>query len=169
MSKTLAAELIETHREELRRFLHRRTGCPETALDIIQDCFIKLSHYLESNTLHNPRAFIYRVAANLATDYLRQNQPTVAMDAAEVQILADASASPEQTIFNREQIDLCERALAELPPQTLRILMMSRFEGYTHKQIAETLGISVSWVEKQVIAGLKQCRSVLKQADSQPI
>lgn len=163
ISKSLAADLIETHRDELLHFLYRRTDCRETALDIIQDCFIKLAHYLENNTLHNPRAFIYRVAANLAIDYARQQQRTVALDDNEAQLLVDESAVPEQTVFDREQIELCEQALAELPPLTLKILVMSRFEGYTHKQIAAQLGISVSWVEKNIITALKHCKRSLRR------
>ncbi|MGR9043762.1 MAG: RNA polymerase sigma factor [Gammaproteobacteria bacterium] len=64
MIKGMAAEWIETHREELLRFLRQRLNCRETALDVVQDCFMRLAGNMESNTLANPRVFLFRIAAN---------------------------------------------------------------------------------------------------------
>jgi RNA polymerase sigma-70 factor (ECF subfamily) len=46
-----------------------RVSCPEAAQDICQETFIRYTGYQEKNTFDNPRAFIFRIAANLATDY----------------------------------------------------------------------------------------------------
>ena len=61
MNKVIAAQLLETHRAELLRFINRRISCQETALDILQDCFLRLTAYMEENTLQNPRAFLFSI------------------------------------------------------------------------------------------------------------
>lgn len=160
-----AEALIAKHRKELHSFLLRRVACAETANDLLQDVFLRLVNCKPSEPILNPRAFVYRIAANLASDHIRQRRDTVDLDTAEVIELSDDKREPEAIVFSQQQIGLCEQALSELSPLSLKILMMSRFEGYTHKQIAEELGISVSWVEKNIIAALKQCKRALEDAN----
>lgn len=121
MMKGIAAELIETHREELLRFLNRRLNCRETALDIVQDCFMRLVGYMETNTLQNPRAFLFRIAANQATDYLRRQcrVDERATDALELSNLTDPAPG---TGRNRErhgaygQVETGSGRIAAEPP-----------------------------------------------------
>ena len=40
---------------------------------------------------------------------------------------------------------------------------MCKFDGFSHKEIAEILGISVSTVEKHLVKGLRLCRAHLLQ------
>jgi len=159
-----AESLIEQHRQELAIFLLRRVSCPDTTNDLLQDLFLRLVNVKSTKPIQNPRAFLYRIAANLATDYLR-GQQTGPLDWADHETLATTavSASPEQHLLNRQELDLCEQTLRQLPPLCLKIFMMSRFDGLTHQQIADELGISVSWVEKNIIKALKQCKQALNR------
>lgn len=159
-----AESLIEQHRQELARFLSRRVSCQETANDLLQDLFLRLVNVKSTEPIHNPRAFLYRVAANLATDHLRRQQadPFGWADQ-EAMAVATVSASPEQHFLNMQELDLCEQTLRQLSPLCLKIFMMSRFDGLTHQQIADELGISASWVEKNIIKALKQCKHALNR------
>ncbi|MGD7034060.1 RNA polymerase sigma factor [Methylotuvimicrobium buryatense] len=159
-----AQALIERHREELHRFLVRRIACADTANDLLQDIFLRLINLHSAEPIGNPRAFAYRIAANLAIDHLRKQRETDDIDADEYTQLPDDTAGPERIVFGRQQLELCEQALEELSPLCLKIFTMSRFEGYSHKQIAEELNISVSWVEKNIILALKQCKKALSDA-----
>ncbi|MGR9053915.1 MAG: RNA polymerase sigma factor [Gammaproteobacteria bacterium] len=160
-----AEVLIEKYRRELHAFLLRRVNCPETANDLLQEIFLRLVNLKSSEPIRNPRAFVYKIAANLAADHLRQRRDNVDLDDIEVLEVADTLSNPETIVNNAQQIGLCERALSELSPLCLKILIMSRFEGRSHKHIAEELGISVSWVEKNIIAALKQCKRALDEAE----
>ncbi|WP_341327907.1 sigma-70 family RNA polymerase sigma factor [Methylotuvimicrobium sp. KM2] len=159
-----AQALIERHREELHRFLVRRIACADTANDLLQDIFLRLINLHSAEPIANPRAFAYRIAANLATDHLRKQRETDDIDTDEYTQLPDASPGPERIVFGRQKLELCEQALEELSPLCFKIFTMSRFEGYSHKQIAEELNISVSWVEKNIILALKQCKKALNDA-----
>lgn len=161
-----AETLIEQHRQELFIFLVRRVACSETANDLLQDTFFRLINARTAQPIQNPRAFVYRIAANLATDHLRrQKSDNVDLTDIEVTTIADETATPEQHLMSRQQLDLCEEALDQLSPLCLKIFALSRFEGYTHQQIAEELGISVSWVEKNIIRALKQCKLAINRPD----
>ncbi len=159
-----AESLIEQHRQELTCFLFRRVSCQETANDLLQDLFLRLVSVKSTEPIQNPRAFLYRIAANLATDYLRrqQSEPLDWVDH-ETLVTTAVSVSPEQHLLNRQELDLCEQTLRQLSPLCLKIFMMSRFDGLTHQQIADELGISTSWVEKNIIKALKQCKQAINR------
>lgn len=160
-----AENLIEKHRKELHSFLLRRVACPDTANDLLQDVFLRLVNLKSAEPIQNPRAFIYRIAANLATDHLRRQHETTSFSETAIDVFADESTGPESVLFSQQQLGLCENVLDELPPLCLKILIMSRFEGLTHKQISEKLGISVSWVEKNIMTALKRCKQALDRPD----
>ncbi len=167
LSPAEAETLIEQHRHELFIFLVRRVACSETANDLLQDTFFRLINARSSQPIKNPRAFIYRIAANLATDHLRRHRyDNVDLNGIEIATIADEAATPEQCLLSRQQLDLCEQALDQLSPLCLKIFALSRFEGYTHQQIAEELGISVSWVEKNIIRALKQCKLAINRPEA---
>ena len=98
-----AESLIEQHRHELYSFLVRRVNCNETANDLLQDTFFRLINVKTAQPIQNPRAFIYRIASNLATDYLRRQKiDTAELSDIEVTNLTDETATPEQSLMSTE-------------------------------------------------------------------
>ncbi|CAD6873385.1 RNA polymerase sigma factor [Methylomonas fluvii] len=59
------------HQTELQQFLWRQVNCREAAADLLQDTFLHIADYPGQDAIANCRAFFYRVADNLAVDYLR--------------------------------------------------------------------------------------------------
>ena len=55
-----------------------------------------------------------------------------------------------------------ERALAELPPLTRSVLWLYHVEEYTHQEIAEMTGKSVSFSKSQVARGSSRLRALLE-------
>ncbi|MBD9360562.1 RNA polymerase sigma factor [Methylomonas fluvii] len=68
------------HQTELKQFLWRQVDCREAAADLLQDTFLHIADYPEQDTIANCRAFLYRVAGNLALDYLRSQARQQAWD-----------------------------------------------------------------------------------------
>ncbi|HEX2055091.1 MAG TPA: sigma factor, partial [Nitrospiraceae bacterium] len=65
---------FERHHDDLLRFFTRKLGCRELAADCAQDTYVHLARMDASITIDNPRAFLFRVAANLAIDHLRKSR-----------------------------------------------------------------------------------------------
>ena len=77
MTTTTADNLItafEAHYEELKVFVRRRVRCPAMAADIVQETYVRAVTAKTPPRVDNPRAFLYRVAGNLAIDHLRREQ-----------------------------------------------------------------------------------------------
>lgn len=164
MMKGIAAELIETHREELLRFLYRRVNCRETAMDIVQDCFMRLAGYMESNKLDNPRAFLFRIAANQATDHLRRQSKIAARetDVATMNDLSDPAPALDEIASGIERIDKLKQALAELPANRREVFILRNIQHLSYAEITEQTGFSYNTIFKYINEALLHCQKRLQ-------
>lgn len=63
----------EIHRSTIISYVYRLIGSLEDAKDITQDTILKYIT-LQDNQIENPRAWMFKVASNLAYDFLRKHQ-----------------------------------------------------------------------------------------------
>ncbi len=163
MNKAIAAQLVENHREELLRFITRRVSCHETAFDILQDCFIRLASYMEEKTVQNPRAFLFRIAANQATDHLRHRARFAERetDITELPDLVDPAPSAEDIVSGTQRMEKLKQALAELPPNHREVFILRNIKHYSYAEITEQTGLSYNTVFKYLNAALLHCQKRL--------
>jgi len=148
---SLLRAFLENH-PDLVRFLSRRLRCLFTARDLAQEVYLRLVRAGGEEAVENPRALLFRIAANLATDHVR-------VQGRRAELLQEANAllwdqedeiSPERQILARDELVRIGAALALLPERTRRVFYLNRFEGVTQSEIACRLGISRTSVEKHM-------------------
>ncbi|HET9510739.1 MAG TPA: sigma-70 family RNA polymerase sigma factor [Sphingomonas sp.] len=133
----------------LRRLLQARLGNREDADDALQEMWLRIDQ-LAQRPIAQPAAFLYRVAANLATDMRISAGRRAARDTAWLDDQPDATAIPtaERVLTARSEWHAVEAAIADMPERMATALRMFRIEDQSQRTIAEHLGISVSGVEK---------------------
>lgn len=158
------SDLIKTYDDELRRVTFRRCGCVDTASDIVQETYQRMLAGDLWRQAENPRALLHRIAANLATDYERRRQVREHYahyeDATAEDAGADSAANPEQINVARERLSRLVSAVERLPPKCRSVFVMRKYDGFSHSEIAERLGISRNMVEKHLrnaLAALQDC------------
>lgn len=159
--------VFQEHYADLLAFLARRLGNVEKAADVAQDTYLRLAGLAPTAQILEPRAFVFRVAGNLAIDRLRQEQRHSVMrsdDLAHEQ-LCDPIASPERAFLAVEAIEQLDQALRQLPSNARLALLLSRLEGLTHAQIADRLGVSESSVGKYMVQAMRHCRDWLRRSE----
>jgi RNA polymerase sigma factor (sigma-70 family) len=165
---SLTADL-ERHYDDLLRFLTRRLGNGHDAADVIQDAYLRLAAVQDGAlSVRDARAYVFRVAGNLAIDRLRGDGRAAAhLAAAEArEEIADQAPSPEAAVLARERLRLLDEALDRLSPNARRALLLNRLDGLTHAEIARRLGVSESMVAKYIAQALRLCRDWLRRADA---
>ena len=167
MSPSFQEHILAAHQDELLRFIVRKVNCPETAQDIFQDTFVRYTNYPEKNQIENHRAFIFRIAANLVSDYERHNRVRERFHSTEDNELdtlpQQENLQPEQLVANLERLQRLAKAVSALPPRCREAFILVKFEELTYNQAAQRLGISVSMVEKHLshaIKALQQLKSI---------
>lgn len=151
--------------DDLLRFLTRRMGDAARAVDVAQDTYVRLATTPEVDAdVREPRAYVFRVARNMAIDTLRRHRlrDDFERDEDEGLAVADAGPTPEARLMDRQSLHALDAALADLPAKVRQALLLSRLEGATHAQIAARLGVSESMVAKYLAQALKHCRQRLQ-------
>lgn len=131
-------------REALQRFLLRRTGSRETAEDLTQETWLRLAGTATVPAIDNPRAYIFRTAANLATDHGRRQKVLPMAESGEVLLAAaaDPAPSPERAALSRAELARLATVIDGLPPRARDVFVLARFDGLTYAEIGARLGIS---------------------------
>ncbi len=133
----------------LLRLLTARLGNRDDAEDALQDMWLRIDR-LAAQPVAQPAAFLYRIAANLATDRRIAAGRRGARDAGwlDVQPGADETPDAERILVARDQWREVEGAIADMPERMATALRLFRVEELSQRDIATRLGISVSGVEK---------------------
>lgn len=156
--------LYRRHGREIRLYLARRLNCAETAADLAQETFVRLMRSRVSAPIQDPRAYLYRIAANLVTDHVRGERqgPSLQPDT-HLAWLPDAGPGPERTLLGRDAVRRLERAVDDLPPRRREIFRLHKFEGLSYGEIADRLGIAKNTVMVQMMKALAHCRDRLAE------
>ena len=133
------------HYREVLGFLSLRTGSRDVAQDCAQDTWIKLAEFKDKTRPDNDRAYVFRVAANIATDWHRRRgrELTAVTDYAAAQPPAFEADTLDVAAAN-QLLRRLETALLAQPRRSLDVFVLHRHDGLTYRAIAERFAISVS-------------------------
>ena len=140
----------------------------DEAEDAAQETFLRLLRYQgKLEQARNPRAFLARIAWNVAIDRIRKRKrlAEVSMeiatdDAAEpVRVLRSRSLSPEQLAAASEMQALLARLIETLPRKLRDVITLSTVEEMRSAEIGEVLGIP----EASVRTRLFRARGLLRE------
>ena len=150
------AALVAEYEPALKRFFTRRLSGHHEVEDLVQDVFARLSKRDDLEAIENPQAFLFQIAQNLLRDrgrrsLNRHSSAHVSFD--DLQHSVEAF-SAERVFMGRQSIDQVREVILELPQRTGQVFLLSRFDGLTYREISRTLRISVSSVEKHMMAAL---------------
>ncbi len=157
--------LFEENNDGLVRFLSRRLSDTEEARDIAQDAFHNMMQVKDAENLEHCRAYLFQTAANLALNRIRKRKRHSSyvqdLEASDRNEHDRTIASPERAAAARQQLNQVEAALRQLPAKCRRAFILHRSRHMTYQQIATELGVSVSTIEKYMIAALEHCRKTV--------
>lgn len=141
------------------------TGSRALAEDVVQEAWFRIEQAERTQILDRPLQYFYRIVRNLALDSRRRStfeERHFASDSGDiVGEVADEARSAEDALIARQELDRVMAALALLPERTRLAVEMHRFGGFTLKEIAARLGISIPMAHHLVKDGLRQCMRAL--------
>ncbi|MEM8983929.1 MAG: sigma-70 family RNA polymerase sigma factor [Pseudomonadota bacterium] len=126
---------------------------PPDPEEVAQEAFHRVINHKDHSSIANLKAFIWRTARNLVFDEKKRAVVRRRYDF-EVERLffpfeGDGS-TPETLITAREQLELINQALADMPEKRRRALILHRIEGLTLTEVGRRLGIGRTAVAKHV-------------------
>lgn len=156
--KQQVTTIFEILRDPVYRYLFRVLGNPQQAEDLTQEVFLRLYVYLhKGQTVNNIRAWVFRVAQNLAVDQQRRKLQFEGMDPTGTHDACDPSPGAEQQVLAEEQRARLQQAWATLSLQEKHCLEL-RAEGLSYKEMADILEMRMPTVVKYFGRIIKKLR-----------
>ena len=140
--------LYQRHSREVWALAYARWMNADTALDITQEAFLRLwKQWEDGEAILNPRAWLLRVARNLAEDHaksaFRRNgtHPPQTMNG-----VAAHAPLPLEHLEREETFARLRAELGQLPPADREVLTLRYALEYSTGEIADVLGINATAV-----------------------
>src|SRR5215218_7539472 len=144
--------LYAQHSREVWALAYARWMDSDLAMDVTQEAFLRLWKQWELNEeIQNPRAWLLRVARNLAEDYaksaFRRNgtQPPELLNG-----VRSSQPLPADELERQEQFAQLRAVLEELAPADREILTLRYALDYDANTIAERLNVAVTAVHMRL-------------------
>lgn len=141
--------LVERWQNQVFAFLLRMLGSPEDAQDLCQETFIRM---IRSADKYQPQgqfqSWLFRIAGNQARSRLRRQKIVrwIPWDSDRPDP-PSTTPDPYQQVADEETRQEVSRAIDKLPPRQKEALLLKQYQGLRYKEIAETMGLTVSSVQ----------------------
>jgi RNA polymerase sigma-70 factor (ECF subfamily) len=154
------SDLFLLYKLPIYRYLLGQLGNRADAEEMMQEVFLSLYGTLRKKTrIDNVRAWVFRVAHNLAVNQQKRPRIMEALDEDQWWKLfherSDPAADSEQRLLREEKRSRVIKAMKSLSPQERHCLDL-RAEGLCFREIAEVLGIRISSVETFLDRGIRK-------------
>jgi RNA polymerase sigma-70 factor (ECF subfamily) len=150
----------ESTARPLWSYLSRILGRATLADDLVQESYYRfLRATLKSEDAAYQKAYLFRIATNLARDHWRRRPRQEQGEAADLeQIPAD-----DRTAEHVQQRSDLGRALGGLKPRERELLWLAYAEGASHKEIAEVLGLRAGSVRLLLFRARQKLLKLLRR------
>ena len=151
----------------LRNFISRYVISQHDIDDVTQETFLRAykAEQEKDKDIEHPKAFLFRSAKNLMlsefnrkarkiTDYIED------YDNSEEILNCE---NLEANVMAQQKLGIYCEAVASLPKQCRKVVIMKKVYGMQNKEIASRLELSVSTVEKHLTKGIRQLNTAVSQ------
>jgi RNA polymerase sigma factor (sigma-70 family) len=140
---------------------------PKEVEDIVQETYVRAFQSTKKDAVQEPRAFLFKIAKNLALDYARKAENRLASNTDPAESLEDELLSLNPTLdeaVSREEFSIFCDAVRRLPVQRRRVFVLKRVYGYTQREIATQMQISEKTVERHLTLAMQNCMEYIQPA-----
>ncbi len=162
--------LVEQHQDRVINICFRFLNSREDAEDIAQDVFVEV--YQSINRFRGEAklsTWIYRIAVSKSLDAIRkmkrkkrmaQLKSLFGLEAHE-EPAASITMNPDNVLEQQERAMILQKCVKELAENQEIAITLSKYEGFSYKEIAGIMGISLSAVESLIHRGMKNLKEKL--------
>ncbi len=161
------AVIYKDLRALLMRFASRYFRRPQEIEDVVQEAFVKVIEAQRDRDIREPRSYLFKTTRNLALSELDRGYnrltDTVGDLLPELELLQ--TPTMEQQFESRQRFEAFCRAVRRLPTQGQRVYILRRVYGFTLKETAEYLGITVKTVEAHQAKAMVRCADYMVEEE----
>ncbi len=150
-------ELVRRYQRPMVAYIYRMTGNYEAALDLTQDVFIKVySSLARYSSEYKFSTWIYRIAHNVAVDYLRRHATRVQSLTSErdgetfTLSIESRTPSPQAISEQTERRTEIEIVVQSLPGAYRELIVLRHAHDMNYDEIAEVTGLPLGTIKNRI-------------------
>ena len=163
MTDTMSFEkLADELSPQLKAYLRRMVAGSADADDLLQETLLRIASGLETfKGQADVRNWAYRIATNVAIDYLRKNKLAV-YQSIESDVPEEDIGDDERLIL--DEMNACVRDVIDtLAPDYRAVIILFNLHGKSVQEIADIIGISPALVKVRIHRGKRQLEDALQK------
>jgi RNA polymerase sigma-70 factor (ECF subfamily) len=158
------AQEVHPHEGALRSYLRTRFPALTDVDDLVQETYCRLVQAHNAGRIDEARPYLFATARNLALDLFRRSR---VLSLERIDDLAPSSVvegrpDAAEAASHAQELEIVTDAINALPGRCREVVRLRKFDGLSHREIADRLGISLRTVNAQIAVGMLRCRDYLK-------
>ena len=142
------------------RFVRNREVAQEITLDVFLKIWEKRTAIKADYVLGG---LLFKMTKDLSISYLRKAAKDINLRKEFIQHYFQSLDNPlEEQLLLKEGMQIAQQAIEGLPPRCRQVFHLRYGEGFSLKQIAEEMNISISTVKKQLSKGTQIVKAYLE-------
>lgn len=147
----------ESTARPLWSYLSRVSGDASLADDLLQESYYRfLRAGPQGMSEAHGKNYLFRIATNLLRDHWRRGRATG-------HLARDTTRARQDTVERAQVQSDVGRALEKLKPRERELLWLAYVEGFSHKQIAETIGLKTESIRLLVFRARQNFAGLLRK------
>jgi len=164
------SKIYDKNIERIYRFIYLKVNSQEVAEDLTSETFLRGWEAYKKiqnpkskiqNKIENPRAFLYKIARNLVTDYYREKGKAQILSAENLSVPDPRINLEEKAIFDSD-LNTIKTSLANLKPKYQDIIIWYYIDQFSIKEIAQLMQKSEGAVRVMLHRALKALKEVIE-------
>lgn len=149
----------------LKKYLTNFLPAQPDIEDVAQEAYLRAYIAEQREFIEQPRAFLFRIAKNLALTRLskKSRQITDYIEEAGTTVVMGTAAASDAELEAQQCFGLYCEAVATLPEKCRQAFLLRKVHGLAHKDIAERMALSISSVEKYLRQGILACQAHVRK------
>ncbi|MCG6188768.1 RNA polymerase sigma factor [Maribellus maritimus] len=158
--KRSAGILYDRNYKNVYGYFYRMTRNAEASRDLTQNVFVKILKY--SHSWKDDKVFAYwlfRIARNILIDYYNEKRKFYGEDNdLEVAEFDQEESMREQD--TKEKFEFLIEAMSQLPPAYREMIELNRFQGFSYKEIADTISSTENAVKVKTFRAIQKLKEI---------
>ncbi len=157
--------LFDKHHGEIYGYLARLLNDRAAAEDLVQETFLRAFRARNQiASLDNPRAWLYKIATNLAINAVKRRQRLAWLPWSAARRWESGQADIGEQVSTQTAV---EEALGRLPVEYQAPLLLSIHFGLTIDELASTLGCSAGAVKVRLFRAREMFRQAWRKGEAE--
>lgn len=149
---------VHAHETSLRSYLRGSFPAVRDVDDVVQESYLRVWKARAAQPVRSAKAFLFRVARNVALDLVRRGRAEPLDPAGELAHLSiiDEGPSAVDELGAHERIVILTDALDALPARCREVLILCKLQGKSYREAAVALGLSEKTIAEHVYRGTQR-------------